>query len=94
MAKDPITSLSCMMPCTTWQGSLPEMFRSITPYERDSKPRNYQKTKAIEEFTGKDLMPLNGVTKAWFKALVKTVDQWYSMPQRTCWGQVALPELF
>ncbi|KAJ8342807.1 hypothetical protein SKAU_G00327350 [Synaphobranchus kaupii] len=39
-------------------------------------------------------MPLNTVTKAGFTALVKTLDKRYSMPSRTYFSQVAIPELY
>lgn len=92
MAKNPTTSMSSG-PSTSQQASLTDMFESITPYERDKK-RHREITQAIAEFIGKDMMPLNTVTKVGFTALVKTLDKRYSMPSRTYFSQVAIPELY
>jgi len=39
-------------------------------------------------------MPITTVTKPGFIALINTLDKWYSMPPRTCFSQVAIPELY
>ncbi|XP_051571349.1 E3 SUMO-protein ligase ZBED1-like [Myxocyprinus asiaticus] len=91
MAKKPNTSVSSK-PNTTRQGSLTEMFLSLTPYERTSK-QHVEITQAVTEFITKDMMPLSTVTKPGFTALINTLDTRYNMPSRTYFSQVAIPEL-
>ncbi len=63
MAKMPSTSAPDK-PNTPRQGSLTEMFESVTPYERNSK-RHGEITRAITEFIVKDMVPLwvHGIDK-------------------------------
>ncbi len=91
MAKKPSTSVSSK-PNTTRQGSLTEMFESVTPYERTSK-QHMEITQKVTECIAKDMMPLSTVTKPGFTALINTLDKRYSMPSRTYFSQVAIPEL-
>ncbi len=91
MAKRPSTSVSSK-PNTTRQGSLTEMFESVTPYERTSK-RHMEITQKVTECIAKDMMPLSTVTKPGFTALINTLDKRYSMPSHTYFSQVAIPEL-
>ncbi|XP_048036293.1 E3 SUMO-protein ligase ZBED1-like [Megalobrama amblycephala] len=80
-------------PNTSRQGSLTEMFESVTPYERNSK-RHGEITRAITEFIAKDMMPLSTVTKPGFVALTYTLDKRYNIPSRTYFSQTAIPELY
>ena len=72
-AKMPSTSAPDK-PSTSRQGSLTEMFESVTPYECNSK-RHGEITWAITEFIAKDMMPLSTVTKPGFMALINTLDK-------------------
>ncbi|XDV25695.1 hypothetical protein PO909_029568 [Leuciscus waleckii] len=80
-------------PNTSRQGSLTEMFESVTPYERNSK-RHGEITRVITEFIAKDMMPLSTVTKSGFVTLINTLDKRYSIPSRTYFSQTAIPELY
>ena len=40
------------------------------------------------------MMPIITVTKLGFTALINTLDKRYSVPPRTCFSQVAIPELY
>lgn len=80
-------------PSASRQGSLTKMFESVTPYERNSK-RHGETTQAITEFIAKEMMPLSTMTKPGFMALINTLDKWYSIPSRTYFSQVAIPELY
>uniref|UniRef100_A0A8C9YIK6 BED-type domain-containing protein n=1 Tax=Sander lucioperca TaxID=283035 RepID=A0A8C9YIK6_SANLU len=77
---------------STRQGSVTEMFASVTPYERTSK-RHVEITEAVAQCIAKDMMPVNTVTKPGLKNLVTTLDKRYSMPSRTYFSQIAIPEL-
>uniref|UniRef100_A0A9J8ALC4 BED-type domain-containing protein n=1 Tax=Cyprinus carpio carpio TaxID=630221 RepID=A0A9J8ALC4_CYPCA len=92
MTKMPSTSAPDR-PNTSRQGSLTEMFESVTPYERNSK-RHGEITRAITEFIAKDMMPLSTVTKPGFVALTYTLDKRYNIPSRTYFSQTAIPELY
>ncbi|XP_070835535.1 zinc finger BED domain-containing protein 4-like [Chaetodon trifascialis] len=92
LAKTPSTSAPGK-PSTSRQGSLTEMFESVTPYERTSKWHG-EITRAITEFIAKDMAPLSTVTKPGFTALINTLDKRYSIPSRTYFSQTAIPELY
>ncbi|XP_059422959.1 E3 SUMO-protein ligase ZBED1-like [Carassius carassius] len=92
MTKIPSTSAPDR-PNTSRQGSLTEMFESVTPYERNSK-RHGEITRAITEFIAKDMMPLSTMTKPGFVALTYTLDKRYNIPSRTYFSQTAIPELY
>lgn len=92
IAKKPHTSVSSR-PNTPRQGTLTEMFESVSPYERTSK-RHVEITRAITEFIAKDMMPLHAVTKPGFTSLINTLDKRYSIPSHTYFSQVAIPELY
>ncbi|XP_061585714.1 E3 SUMO-protein ligase ZBED1-like [Cololabis saira] len=88
----PTTSAS-PKPSTSRQGSLTDLFESITPYEHNSK-RHAEITLAITEFIAKDMMPIRVVTTPGFIDLVRTLDKRYRMPSRTHFSQVAIPALY
>ncbi|KAK0151883.1 Zinc finger BED domain-containing protein 1 [Merluccius polli] len=94
MARMPTTSATTSSKqSTSRQGSLTELFESISPYEQKSK-RHAEITQAITEFIAKDMMPISVVTNHVFTALVNTMDKRYRMPSRTHFSQVAIPELY
>ena len=72
MARMPTTSATTSRKqSTSRQGSLTELFESITPYEQNLK-RHAEITLAITEFIAKDMMPIGVVTNPGFTALVNT----------------------
>ncbi|XP_038163162.1 E3 SUMO-protein ligase ZBED1-like [Cyprinodon tularosa] len=94
MARMATTSASASVKqSTTRQGSLTELFESVTPYEHNAK-RHVEITRAITEFIAKDMISVSIVTRPGFTALVHTLDKRYSMPSHTYFNQVAIPELY
>lgn len=91
MARMPTTSATTST--SSRQGTLTELFESVTPYERSSK-RHAEITQAITEFIAKDMMPISIVTKPGFTTLVSTMDKRYRIPSATHFSQVAIPELY
>ncbi|XP_051816727.1 E3 SUMO-protein ligase ZBED1-like [Acanthochromis polyacanthus] len=75
------------------QASLKVMFENVTPYERTSK-RHREITQAIAEYLAKDMLPFNSVSGSGFMKMVNVLDKRYSIPARTYFSQVAIPELY
>ena len=68
-------------------------FSSGTPYDKSSR-RHREITTAITHYIAKDMVSVNTVTKDGFKNLVQTPDRRYTIPSRTYFNQVAIPQLY
>ncbi|XP_073714924.1 E3 SUMO-protein ligase ZBED1-like [Misgurnus anguillicaudatus] len=75
------------------QSTISELFAAVTPYEKTSR-RHREITNAITHYLAKDTVPFNVVTKEGFKNLIQTLDKRYTIPSRTYFSQVAIPQLY
>lgn len=75
------------------QASIKESMFKGTPYDKDSR-RHIEITDAISAYICVDMVPVYSVEKKGFRALVKTLDPRYKIPDRKHFSDVQLPRKY
>jgi hypothetical protein len=75
------------------QTTITASFASVTPYDKGSRIHR-EITTAITYYLAKDMVSINTVTKDGFKNLLRKLDRRYTIPSRTYFSQVAIPQLY